>query len=128
MATLIEDGPRPVFAATRSNGTEPAFEFLDSLDQGERLRMVRVIQKLALGHRLSREDFRKLLGEIFELKDYQTRILCFSTPSGWFLTHGFIKKASDPTPRREIERAEGIRHEALLQASPVGKRARKRKG
>lgn len=114
MSTLIEDGSRPVYAARRLNGSEPAMEFLESLDeQRDRPRVLRVLGKLARGQRLSREDFLKLDGDIFELKDYQNRILCFSTHRGWHLTHGFTKKTKARTPSREIQKANEIRREAL---------------
>lgn len=116
MPTIIAHGARAsVFAARASGGRELAIEFLDDLDPKLRARMVRLCEKLAEGHRLSREDFRKLQGDIFELKDHRRRMLCFSAPDGWYLTHGFEKKTSARTPRKEIERAERVRREHLNQ-------------
>jgi phage-related protein len=113
MGCLLADGRVPVHAATAANAAEPAVQFLDSLSAAERTRMVRLFEKIAAGHRLSKEDFRQVRGKIYEFKDHRRRMMCFSGKGGWFVTHGFEKKTSDSTPEREIERAERIMQEHL---------------
>lgn len=115
MPTSLAEGRFPIWAAVSSGGRELGVEFLESLPEKERKRMLRVFEKLAAGHRLSKEDFRKIRDEIWEAKDYQRRMLLFSTASGWCVTHGFFKKTSAATPEREILRAERIRTEHLSQ-------------
>ena len=130
MGRLLADGPRPVFAATAPNGAEPAVEFLDSLSQGERLRLLRLFEKLAAGNRLRREDFRQIRGKIYEFKDYQRRMLCFSNPDGWHIANGFIKRTSAMTPEREIEKAERVLrdYEASRKEQKRQSKKRRKKG
>lgn len=131
MGRLLADGPRPVFAATSTSGNEPAVEFLDDLGVSDRLRMVRLFEKLAAGDRLSKEDFRQIRGKIYEFKDYQSRMLCFSNPDGWHVANGFIKKTNRQTPEREIEKAELIlasyEEESRAKKPPKIRRPKRRK-
>jgi phage-related protein len=117
MGRLLAGGRRGdrirVFAASTEGGSEAVVEFLEELSEPERTRMVRLFEKLAAGHRLSKEDFRQVRGKIYEFKDHRRRMMCFSTPEGWFVTHGFEKKTNDATPERQIERAERIMQEHL---------------
>lgn len=108
MGRKLADGSRPVFAASAPSGSEPAAEFLDELPEDQRNRMIRQLEKLAAGHQLSKERFRQVRGKIWEVKDYQRRMLCFANREGYHLTHGFIKKTSKPTRESEIEKAETI--------------------
>ena len=121
MSRRLADGKHPVFAASDRSGREPALEFLAGLQDGERTRMVRVFEKLAAGQRLSREDFRKIRGKIWELKDHQRRMLCFSSAEGWFVTHGFTKKTNASTSESEISRAERIMQEHLSHDASDGR-------
>jgi phage-related protein len=109
MGRLLADGRIRVYAAS-DNGSEPAAEFLEDLPVKDRLRLVYLFKKLASlppGRFLNQEDFRQVRGPIYELKHYQRRMMCFHSLEGWIVTHGFTKK-TDPTPPREIDRAERI--------------------
>lgn len=114
MGRLLANGRVPIFAVTAKNGSEPAVEFLEALTQAERDRMVRLFEKLANlppGRFLAKDDFRPIRGKIYEFKDHRRRMMCFSTPEGWFVTHGFDKRTNAATPEREIERAERLLQE-----------------
>lgn len=131
MGRKLADGLRSVFAATTQNGSEPAFEFLADLPEDQRQRMDRQIEYLADGKRLSRERFRPLRGGIWELKDYQRRILLFRNQEGYHLTHGFIKKTNRPTRKSEIKKAEAVlrfyEESATNERTKPRKKARPRK-
>ena len=125
MATLLAGGRQPVHAAQKLDGTEPALGFINDLDDKDKRRVLRLFEKKAAGHALSPEDFRKLRDGLFEFKDFQIRMPCFSTPKGWFVTHGFIKKKEGRTPESEIARADLIRSEFLKRPENQAKGTKK---
>ena len=90
---------------------EEAAEFLDSLDEKARDKVIYNIQKARLSN--DKELFKKLKDEIWELRTlyqgFQYRLLAFwdKTDSQNTLvisTHGFIKKRSK-VPDNEIQKA-----------------------
>ncbi len=99
---------------------EPAKDFLDSLDNKTREKILFNIWK-------SRETndpelLKKLSGDIWEFrtrfKSKQFRLLAFWDKSIGketlvIATHGFIKK-TQKTPKKEIERAEQLRKDYLI--------------
>ena len=94
----------------KADGTEPAKEFLLSLNKKMRAKMLRTITLLANNGPLLREPCSKSLRNgIFELRakvgsdDFRVLYFFFSG-SRAVLTNGFIKK-TQKTPRSEIERA-----------------------
>lgn len=100
------------------DGTEPAQEFLDSLDDKMRAKMLRAIDVLAAyGYEL-REPISKSLGDgIFELRaqvgsNISRVMYFFFIGQNVVLTNGFIKK-TQRTPRAEIEKAARYRAEYL---------------
>jgi phage-related protein len=101
-----------VEGAISANGECASKVFLDSLGDGERAKIYKIIKRLAdFGVIHNREQFKKVEGELWEFKEFQRRILMYYLPNRRIvLTHGFIKKG-DRIPRAEIDRAQKIMHE-----------------
>lgn len=103
----------------RENGTEPAREFLLSLDKKMRARVFRTIALLERNGSELREPYSRPLGDgIFELRCQsgtdRARILYFFFHGGnAILTNGFVKK-TQKTPRNEYERARRYRDAYLV--------------
>ena len=95
---------------SKTDGTEPAKEFLLSLDKKMRAKMARTVVILSENGTALREPYSKFLGDgIFELRAKVgsdiTRVLYFFYLDGKIiLTNGFIKK-TQVTPKSEIDRA-----------------------
>ncbi|MBK6962649.1 MAG: type II toxin-antitoxin system RelE/ParE family toxin [Bacteroidales bacterium] len=94
---------------------EEASEFLDSLEEKARDKVIYNIQKARFSN--DKELFRKLKNEIWEFRTLfnrtHFRLLAFWDKTGKketvvISTHGFIKK-TDKTPVAELEKAEKIR-------------------
>ncbi len=98
------------------DGTEPAKEFILSLDKKMRAKMLRTIELLSSNGADLREPCSKSLGDgIFELRakvgsDISRVLYFFVVGRKVILTNGFIKK-SQKTPVLEIERAKRYRAE-----------------
>lgn len=103
----------------KDDGTEPAKEFLDGLDNKMRAKMIRTVELLRdYGYEL-REPYSKHLNNgIFELRakvstDITRGVLYFFVSGRKaILTHGFVKK-TQKTPQSEIEKAENYRRDYL---------------
>ena len=102
----------------KADGTEPAWEFLQSLSKDMRAKMFRAINRLEDYGPAIRRPFSAPLGDgIFELRAQFgsdiSRVLYFFILNGRaVLTHGFIKK-TQKTPPEEIERAKQYRADHL---------------
>lgn len=100
--------------ATCSDGTSPAEEFLDGLDEQDQAKMLRLLKQLGDQGRISNpEKFKKIEGTdgLFEFKSHQVRMPCYFLPGRLLvITHGFRKKG-DKLPPSEIRKAERIRRE-----------------
>lgn len=100
----------------KEDGTEPAKEFILSLDTKMRAKMLRTIMLLADNGPLLREPYSKSLdGGIFELRvkvgsDISRVLYFFFVGRRVILTNGFVKK-TQKTPAAEIERAKHYRDE-----------------
>jgi len=100
------------------DGTEPAKDFLDELDEKMFAKLIRAIGVLKAGGVMVREPYSKHLDDgIFEVRAQVgsniSRVLYFFfTGKQFVLTHGFIKK-TQKTPPSEIEKAKKYRHEYL---------------
>ena len=100
------------------NGKEPVREFLDSLDDKMRAKMLREIGLLAANGTDLREPDSKNIGDgIFELRakvgsDISRVIYFFFVGRRAILTNGFIKKTAK-TPPAEKEKAKRYRAEYL---------------
>jgi phage-related protein len=86
------------------NGTSPAREFIDSLDDAAAARLDAFIERLRIyGNRMQGKFVKKLAGDIFELRvkqfDRIFRVLYFYQPGMLIvITSGFQKKTQE-TPR-----------------------------
>ncbi len=102
----------------KPDGTEPAKEFLLSLDKKMRAKLLFTIDLLADNGPELREPYSKPLGNgIFEVRakvgsDISRVLYFFVVGRRVILTNGFIKK-TQKTPASEIERAQSYRNEFL---------------
>ena len=102
----------------KTDGTEPAKDFLNSLDIKMMSKMARVIAMLQINGPSLREPYSKPLSDgIFELRaqvgsDISRVLYFFLVSRRIVLTNGFIKK-TPKTPPNEIERAKNYRTEYL---------------
>jgi len=100
----------------KPDGSEPAQEFLDELDDKMFAKMLRSIHVIKAGGTLVREPYSKHLDDgIFEARaqvgSNLSRVLYFFYDGHRIvLTHGFIKK-TQKTPPSEISRAKRYRNE-----------------
>lgn len=100
------------------DGTCPIREFLDSLDNKMRAKLLRTIMLLEQNGNELREPYSKCLDSgIFELRAKQgtdiTRVLYFfMVGHKIILTNGFIKK-TQKTPKSEIELAKKYREDYM---------------
>ena len=102
----------------KADGTEPAKDFILSLDKKMRAKMLRTISLLADNGPDLREPCSKPLGDgIFELRakvgsDITRVLYFFMVGKRVILTNGFVKKTVK-TPPAEIARAKRYRAEYL---------------
>lgn len=102
----------------KPDGTEPVMEFLSSLDNKMKAKVVQTIDMLASYGFHLREPFSKSLGDgILELRaqvgNNISRVLYFFVVGRKVvLTNGFIKK-TQKTPTKEIELAKKYRADYL---------------
>lgn len=102
----------------KPDGSEPAKEFILSLDKKMRAKMLRTIQILSENGTDLREPYSKSLGDgIFELRakvgsDITRVLYFFFVGKRIVLTNGFIKK-TEKTPAAEIQLAKNYRREYL---------------
>ncbi|MDE5582467.1 MAG: type II toxin-antitoxin system RelE/ParE family toxin [Ruminococcus sp.] len=102
----------------KSDGTEPAKDFILSLDVKMRAKMLRTIEMLRLNGCQLREPYSKNLDDgILELRakvgsDISRVLYFFVVGQKVILTNGFIKK-TQKTPKEEIERAKRYKADYL---------------
>jgi hypothetical protein len=97
------------------NGRSLSKEFIESLEIGEKTKIIGIIKRYAdRGHIQSKEQFRKLVDHIWEFKRFNSRVLMYHCAPGYIaLTNGFVKK-QPRTPPQEIEKAIRIKEEYNL--------------
>ena len=101
-----------------TNGSCPTAEFLDSLEEKMKAKVLRTIMLLEQNGNDLREPYSKYLeDDIFELRIKQSsnisRVLYFfAVGNKIIITHGFIKKTKR-TPKPELLRAKKYRTEYL---------------
>ena len=118
---VVRGTARAIEYAVCSDGSMPAKEFIEGLDDSDQRKLDTLFRRLSeTGKIFNREQFKLVDGQIFEFKRYQVRVGCFQIGTRWLLTHGFIKK-QDKWPKAELARANRIRTEHL-------ERERKRSG
>ena len=102
----------------KSDGTEPAKDFLLSLDTKMRARLVKIIELLSVNGTELRKPYSEHLADgIFEIRakvgSNISRVLYFFVIGKRIvLTNGFIKK-TQKTPKNEIELAKKYRNDYL---------------
>lgn len=102
----------------KPDGSEPVKEFLLSVDDKMRARMMRTIELLAKNGTTLRMPYSEhLVDGIFELRakvgsDISRVLYFFVIGKRIVLTNGFVKK-TQKTPKREIETAKKYRNEYL---------------
>lgn len=102
----------------KDDGTEPAKEFILSLDKKMRAKMLRTIEMLQNNGYELREPYSKSVNEgILELRakggsDISRVMYFFVVGKKAILTNGFIKK-TQKTPKEEIESAKIYRTDYL---------------
>lgn len=102
----------------QENGDCPVKQFLDSLDNKMKAKILKMIKLLQQNGNELREPYSKFLGDgIFELRVKQatdiTRILYFFVVGNKIiLTNGFVKK-TQKTPQSEIDLAKKYRDDFL---------------
>lgn len=102
----------------KEDGTEPAKEFILSLDKKMRAKILRTVELLSNNGPELREPYSKSLGDgIFELRakigtDTSRVLYFFFVGRRIILTNGFVKK-TQKTPTGEIDRAKHYRAEFL---------------
>jgi hypothetical protein len=110
---VVRGTARTIAYAVCSDGSMPAKEFVEGLDDSDQRKLDTLFRRLAdTGKIFNREQFKLVEGEIFEFKRHQVRVGCFQIETRWLLTHGFVKKR-DKWPKAELERANRIRSEHL---------------
>lgn len=102
----------------KTDGTEPAKDFVLSLDKKMQAKMYKTIKMLEDNGYALREPYSKSLNDgIFELRakvgsDISRVMYFFVVGNRAVLTNGFIKK-TQKTPTKEIERAKRYRKDFL---------------
>lgn len=101
-----------VECAISAKGASESNDFLLGLDKKLKAKITAIITRFAdLGKIVNSEHFKKVEGDFWEFKHYQTRIIMYYCEQGHIaLTNGFIKKTKK-TPKSEIERAKRIKTE-----------------
>ena len=108
---VVRGNQRTIEYAVCANGSMPAKEFVEGLDESEQRRLDVLFRRMAdTGKVFNTEQFKQVKDKIYEFKRYQTRVGCFQIGMRWILTHGFVKKG-DRWRASEIERAERIMEE-----------------
>jgi len=95
------------------NGECPSKDFLHSLDNLNRAKIVKIITKFAkVGKIWNTEQFKKIEGtDFWEFKCFQIRVPMYHCSRGIIaLTHGFRKKG-DKIPEGQMEKTKRIREE-----------------
>jgi hypothetical protein len=116
-----------VALAVLEDGSCPAREFIESLSEGDLMKLLALLKRAAdMGpiNINNREKFKKLENDLFEFKVFQIRIPCFYDGRSIVLTHGF-KKKQDDIPPAEIKRARRIKDEST-QANKSSQKKRKK--
>lgn len=102
----------------KPDGTEPAKDFILSLDKKMRAKVIRTIELLEKNGNMLREPESKVIEDgILELRikvgsDISRVLYFFTDGQKAILTNGFVKK-TQRTPRSEIEKAKAYRADYL---------------
>ena len=110
---VVRGNQRTIEYAICADGSMPAKEFIESLDESDQRKMAALFDRMAQhGNAPNPTQFKPVRGKIFEFKKHQIRVFCFRKGDRWLLTNGY-KKKKDKLDQGEVERAERIMHEHL---------------
>ena len=110
---VVRGNQRTIEYAIRTNGSMPAKEFIESLDESDQRKMAALFDRMAQhGNAPNPTQFKPVRGKIFEFKKHQIRVFCFRKDDRWILTNGY-KKKRNKLDRAEVDRAERIMREHL---------------
>ena len=78
-SNIVVSGPwRTIEYAVCANGSMPAREFIEGLDESDQRKMATLFQRMAEhGNVPNREQFKPVRGKIFEFKKHRIRVFCF---------------------------------------------------
>ena len=120
---VVRGNQRTIEYAICADGSMPAKEFVEGLDESEQRKLDTLFRRMAeTGKIFNKTRFKQVKDRIYEFKRYQTRVGCFQIGTRWVLTHGFIKKG-DRWKKSDIERAERIMEEHLAREAAKKKKA-----
>lgn len=102
--------------AKKRNGTYPAKKFFDSIKPPDWGKLDRIIKRLAdYGKVINIEQFRKIDGQLYEVKGGNKRLVGFFIPEHFVLTHGFKKRgggrSANKFPKPQMEKAIQIKED-----------------
>lgn len=105
-----------IIFAKKDNGECPAKDFLASTKPPDWGKLDRILKRLAeRGKIINKEQFRKVDGQLYEVKGGGKRIVGFFIPKHFVLTHGFKKrgggKSANKFPKSEKEKALQIKED-----------------
>lgn len=121
---VVRGSLRTIEYAVCANGSMPAREFIEGMDESGQRKMATLFERMAKhGNVPNREQFKSVREKIFEFKKHQIRVFCFRKGDRWLLTNGY-KKKKDKLDQGEIDRAERIMREHLEQEAK-GKKGRR---
>ena len=109
---LIYEGARhQVIALGLQDGSCPAGEFLDDLDESDTAKIAAIVQYLGdRGHLSNPEKFKKIEGSsVFEIKSFQIRIFCFFASDRRLVLLYGLRKKKNKHKNADIRRAERYR-------------------
>jgi hypothetical protein len=110
---VVRGAMRTIRYAVCANGSSPARDFVESLDESDQRKLAVLLRRMAEhGNVPNREQFKHVQGKVFEFKKHQTRVFCFRDGDSWILTNGYKKKEDRLRPAK-IRQAERIMLEHL---------------
>ena len=122
---VVRGSLRTIEYAVCANGSMPAKDFIESLDESGQRKMATLFDRMAKhGNAPNPKQFKPVRGKIFEFKKHQIRVFCFRKGDRWLLTNGY-KKKTDKLDQGEIDRAERIMREHLEREEKKKKGRRK---
>ena len=111
-----------VALAVLEDGSCPAREFIESLSEGDLMKLLALLKRAAdMGpiNINNREKFKKLENDLFEFKVFQIRIPCFYDGRSIVLTHGFKSDNVQSSTITPLERMRCERGENSLGQNPI---------
>ena len=115
-AVVVRGTMRTIEYAICANGSMPAREFIEGLDDSDQRKLAVLLRRMAEhGSVPNREQFKHVQGKLFEFKKHQIRVFCFRHGDSWILTNGYKKKEDRLRPAK-IRQAERIMGEHLARA------------